>query len=100
MPPSATSPRRSDASKSADARDIRLAALLSIASSLLVGVVLIVAPWTAFWEANWMLQPWPALRELLLNGFARGAISGLGLVNVLVALADLHGRLLATPRRG
>jgi hypothetical protein len=76
-----------------------LAALLSITSSLLVGLVLIVAPWTPFWEANWMLQPWPALRTLLLSGFARGAISGLGLVNVLVALADLHGRLLATPRR-
>jgi hypothetical protein len=76
-----------------------LAVLLSITSSLLVGLVLIVAPWTPFWEANWMLQPWPLLRTFLLSGFARGAISGLGLVNVLVALADLHGRLLATPRR-
>lgn len=76
-----------------------MAALLSITSSFLVGLVLIVAPWTPFWEANWMLQPWPALRALLLSGFARGAISGLGLVNVLVALADLHRRLLATPRK-
>jgi hypothetical protein len=77
-----------------------LAALLSIGSSLLVGLVLIVAPWTPFWESNWILQPWPALRVVLLSGFARGAISGLGLVNVLVALADLHGRLLASARRG
>ncbi len=76
-----------------------MAALLSITSSLLVGVVLIVAPWTPFWEANWLLQPWSWLRMLLLSGFTRGAISGLGLVNVLVALADLHGRLLATARR-
>jgi len=76
-----------------------LAVLLSITSSLLVGLVLTVAPWTPFWEANWLLQPWPVLRALLLSGFARGAISGLGLVNVLVALADLHARLLATPRR-
>ncbi len=76
-----------------------MAALLSITSSLLVGLVLIVAPWTSLWESNWMLQPWPVLRVLLLSGFARGAISGLGLVNVLVALADLHGRLLATARR-
>jgi hypothetical protein len=76
-----------------------LAALLSITSSLLVGLVLVVAPWTSLWESNWMLQPWPVLRILLLSGFTRGAISGLGLVNVLVALADLHGRLLATARR-
>ena len=76
-----------------------MAALLSIASSLLVGLVLIVTPWTPFWESNWMLQPWPALRLVLLSGFVRGAISGLGLVNLLVAFADLHGRLLGPARR-
>ncbi len=76
-----------------------MAALLSIGSSLLVGLVLIVTPWTPFWDTNWMLQPWPELRIVLLSGFVRGAISGLGLVNVLVALADLHGRLLGAARR-
>ncbi len=76
-----------------------MTALLSIVSSLLVGVVLVVAPWTSLWEANWLLQPWPGLRLVLLSGFARGAVSGLGLVNVLVALADLHGRLLSAARR-
>ncbi len=76
-----------------------MTALLSIVSSLLVGLVLVVAPWTSLWEANWLLQPWPSLRIVLLSGFARGAVSGLGLVNVLVALADLHGRLLSAARR-
>jgi hypothetical protein len=76
-----------------------VAALLSILSSLLVGLVLVVAPWTSLWESNWLLQPYPALRGLLLNAFARGAVSGLGLVNVLLALHDLHARLLAAARR-
>ncbi len=76
-----------------------MALLLSIVSSLLVGLVLVVAPWTSLWEANWMLQPWPTLRILLLSGFTRGAVSGLGLVNVLVALADLRMRLLVLPPR-
>ena len=31
----------------------------------------------------------PALRDLLMNNFVRGAVSGLGLVNVLAALAEL-----------
>jgi hypothetical protein len=76
-----------------------VAALLSITSSLLVGLVLAVAPWTSLWEANWLLQPWAGLRALAMSGFARGAVTGLGLVNVLVAVADLHARLLAA-RRG
>jgi hypothetical protein len=76
-----------------------VAALLSITSSLLVGLVLTVAPWTSVWDANWLLQPWAGLRSLVMSGFARGAVTGLGLVNVLVALADLHARLFAA-RRG
>jgi hypothetical protein len=76
-----------------------LAAVLSIASSLLVGIVLTVAPWTSVWEANWLLQPWAGLRGLLTSGFARGAVSGLGLVNLLVAASDLRARL-SSARRG
>ena len=80
-------------------RFLALAALLSILSSLLVGAALVVSPWTSLWEANWLLQPWPALRSLLLSPFARGAVSGLGLVNILVALSDLHGRVLGLGRK-
>jgi hypothetical protein len=68
-------------------------ALVSILSSLLVGVVLVVAPWTPLWDANWLLQPWPGLRGIALSPFTRGAVTGLGLVNLLLALCDLHARL-------
>lgn len=64
-----------------------------------MGLVLTVAPWTSVWDANWLLQPWAGLRSVVMSGFARGAVTGLGLVNVLVALADLHARLFAA-RRG
>jgi hypothetical protein len=76
-----------------------LTALLSILSSLLVGLVLAIAPWTSLWESNWLLQPWPAARALLLSGFVRGAVTGLGLVNVLVAFADVHARLFRAAGR-
>jgi hypothetical protein len=77
-----------------------LSALLSIVSSLLVGLVLVVAPWTSIWDSNWLLQPWPVLRGALLSGFARGAVTGLGLVNVVMALSDAYLRLSRAPRRG
>jgi hypothetical protein len=67
-----------------------MAAFLSVLSSLLVGLVLAVVPWTTYWDANYLLQPYPFLRHLLLSGFARGAVTGLGLVNILLALAEVR----------
>jgi len=74
-----------------------LAALLSILSSLLVGVALVFAPWSPLWDANWLLSLWPGARSFLLNGFTRGAVSGLGLVNLAMALRDAHARLVGGP---
>ena len=70
-----------------------MAAFLSILSSLLVGMALVFAPWSPLWEANWLLQMWPAARSIVLSGFTRGAVSGLGLVNLVLALRDVHARL-------
>jgi hypothetical protein len=70
-------------------------ALLSILSSLLVGIVLVFAPWTPLWDSNWLLQLWPALRGFLLSSLTRGAVTGLGLVNVLLALHDAYVRLVS-----
>jgi len=64
--------------------------LLSIVSSLVVGAVLVIVPWTSLWDANYLLQPHPAIRGLLLSAFTRGAVRGLGLDNILLALHDAH----------
>ena len=67
-----------------------------ILTSLLVGVLLAFAPWSSWlWEANWLLQLWPRLRGPLLSPFVRGAVTGLGLVNVLLALHDAYTRLFS-----
>ena len=72
-----------------------MAALLSILSSLLVGIVLVFAPWTSLWDSNWLLPLWPGLRGFLTSAFTRGAVTGIGLVNVLLALSDVHRRVLS-----
>lgn len=46
-------------------------------------------PWSAFWERNYFLESSSALGELLKNNYTRGAITGLGLVNVWAAIAEL-----------
>ncbi|MBI1745992.1 MAG: hypothetical protein HYR55_05305 [Acidobacteria bacterium] len=49
-----------------------------------IGVFLMVAPWMTVWETNdlWREVPW--LRLILLNGFVRGGISGLGIADLLI----------------
>ena len=63
--------------------------LLFIAFSLELGSVLMVIPWLAFWDRNYFAQLLPPLYELMTNNFVRGAVSGLGLINVLVGLTEL-----------
>jgi hypothetical protein len=70
-----------------------VATFLSVLSTVLVGLVLVVAPWTGLWDANYLLQPHPAVRALILSAFTRGAVSGLGLVNILLALHEAHEHL-------
>jgi len=55
-----------------------------------VGLLLIVLPWwPAFWDHNSFAFAWPWLQRLLANNFVRGAVSGLGVVNLFAGFADL-----------
>ena len=63
--------------------------MLVIALLIEFGLLLIVVPWSVFWERNYFAQLSPALYAVLTNNYVRGAITGLGAVNVLGALADL-----------
>ncbi len=60
-----------------------------VAFFLEVGFLLLLLPWSAFWEHNYFAAAWPPLRPILTNNFVRGAVSGLGLVNLYAAFADL-----------
>lgn len=68
--------------------------LLVIMLLLETGAVLIVVPWSVFWERNLFLEWFPLLEGFLTNHFVRGAVSGLGVVNMLVGLSDLASLVL------
>jgi hypothetical protein len=63
--------------------------LVLVALFLEVGLVLVIVPWSAFWERNYFAQAVPAVHALITNNFVRGAISGLGLINMYVGLTEL-----------
>jgi hypothetical protein len=57
-----------------------------------LGVILVLIPWSAFWERNFFLDRYPQLIPVLLNSYVRGFISGLGLLDIWIAGAMLRRR--------
>ena len=64
-----------------------------------MGLLLLVLPWSAFWETNYFAA-WPPVRLIVTNNFVRGAVSGLGIVNLVVGFAELTVVLSARDRSG
>jgi len=60
-----------------------------VALLLEVGLLLILIPWSTFWDHNYFAESFPLLRDAITNNYVRGAVSGLGLLNVYAALAEL-----------
>lgn len=58
-----------------------------------LGIFLLLLPWTSLWEQNYFLYRYPSLSWWWLNYHLRGAISGLGLLDVgLAAWYGVHFR--------
>lgn len=57
-----------------------------------LGLLVLLLPWSPFWESNFLLTRFPPLIPFILSGYLRGAISGLGLLDVVLAADALVGR--------
>jgi hypothetical protein len=68
---------------------------LYVAYFLEVGLLLVLVPWSSFWERNYFIALLPSLLDLVRNNYLRGAVSGLGVVNLLVGFYDLSDLLMA-----
>jgi hypothetical protein len=63
-----------------------------------VGLLLLVIPWSGYLQRNYFADLWPWMKILASNGFVKGMISGIGLINLGAGLLELVG--LFTDRRG
>ena len=66
----------------------RWGAILAACIALPVGGVLAIYPWAEGWDANSLQELDPTLGFLWLETWFRGAISFLGVANVLIALSE------------
>ena len=53
-----------------------------------VGIILTVLPWTRLWAENSLLRGHRQIHDLLQHNFVRGLISGLGLVDIWMGIAE------------
>ena len=67
----------------------RLIAVAFILFCFEIGLFLVFVPWSQLWEHNALLGYSFALHQLLLNNFVRGAVSGLGVVDLLLGFSEL-----------
>ena len=63
--------------------------LVSDVLVMLIGVVLLVFPWSEYWDNNFFSNLIPMFRNLWDNSYVRGAVSGLGIVNIVIAFSEL-----------
>jgi hypothetical protein len=82
----------------------RLSSVLFIVFCFELGLFLLIYPWTEAWTANYFASAapdrlQPAWHGIWVNPYGRGAVSGLGVVNLWVAMGELF-RVFAGKRVG
>ena len=66
----------------------RLFVIVYVVVCIELGLFLIALPWLPAWDNNRFLVYWPALRHFWQLGFVRGAISGLGLLDIWLGISE------------
>ncbi len=62
--------------------------VLFVVLRVYVGIVVLLLPWTPLWKSNAFLNHWPAVAAFCSYGAVRGIVSGLGLLNLWVAITE------------
>ena len=57
-----------------------------------MGALLVYLPWSMIWEQNYFLSHFPVLIRFFLHPSLRGLVSGLGVLDILVALSLLQSK--------
>jgi len=61
--------------------------------ALELGLFLVVFPWLGSWDVSWFPLQSAGIRTVWINPYFRGALSGLGLVNLYIGFAELARQL-------
>jgi len=67
----------------------RLSLAVLVLFCVYIGALMVVLPWMPrYWDQNTWLLGHPALRGVLQQGWARGVLSGFGLLDIWIGLSE------------
>jgi len=105
LSPEITEPRLEDGKPASTGWVHRLSSVLFIVFCFELGLFLLVYPWTDAWSQNYF--SWLAAKhfqsawhEFWNNTYLRGAVSGVGLVNVWIAVTEVFRMFSGRAGRG
>lgn len=67
----------------------RLLSVVFIIYCFEVGIFLVLLPWNSIWENNLLVHRYALIRSIALNGYTRGAVTGLGLSNLVLGILEI-----------
>lgn len=65
-----------------------------------LGLFLLVFPWLDNWDLSWVAVHSPRFSDLWMSRYFRGALSGLGLLNIYIAVIEMFKQLKSIFRSG
>lgn len=77
----------------------RVAHALWLVACFLMGALLLYLPWMQLWERNYFLSRFPRLLPVMLHPSVRGAVSGLGVLDMVLAMRMIRWRQPARETR-
>ena len=66
----------------------RIQTIVFILFCLEMGIVLVLFPWSSLWDRNYFFGLAPEWAPLFASSYLRGAISGVGVVNMWIAVSE------------
>ena len=66
----------------------RMFLVIFVVFAIELGMLLAVLPWTEVWTKNQLLVSYPGLRAFLNLSFVRGLVSGVGLIDIWIGVAE------------
>lgn len=77
----------------------RISSVLFVLLTLELGLFLLIYPWMDSWSRNYLLSLRPEWRQFLMSSQFRGALSGLGVLNLMIAGSEFLRFLVGLARR-
>jgi hypothetical protein len=67
----------------------RILKVIYILYCIEAGIFLLWLPWLSIWDANFFTFIYPQILPVITNSFLKGAVLGLGIVNIMIGIHEV-----------